>query len=206
MKAIETIYHGYRFRSRLEARWAVFFDALGITYEYEPQGFDLDGVWYLPDFWLPEQGCWAEIKGVSPTEEEQTKARRFALHSGKPVHVFSGEICVPDPRPNLSYSFYPGEESSVFGSFHECIKCHKIGIVQDILFLEIQKLERLPCTCYRELGILDPVVPDVFIHHRPFFIKIWIEMLVDQYDSVSPRLDQAYIVARQARFEHGEMP
>jgi hypothetical protein len=28
IKAIETSYKGYRFRSRLEARWAVFFDAL----------------------------------------------------------------------------------------------------------------------------------------------------------------------------------
>ena len=28
--AIETEYCGYRFRSRLEARWAVFLDALGI--------------------------------------------------------------------------------------------------------------------------------------------------------------------------------
>lgn len=51
MKAIETVYNGYRFRSRLEARWAVFFDTLGIKYEYEPEGFVLDnGMKYLPDF------------------------------------------------------------------------------------------------------------------------------------------------------------
>jgi len=39
IKAIETVYNGYKFRSRLEARWAVFFDALGIEYEYEKEGF-----------------------------------------------------------------------------------------------------------------------------------------------------------------------
>ena len=39
LRPIETHYNGYRFRSRLEARWAVFFDALGWTYQYEPQGF-----------------------------------------------------------------------------------------------------------------------------------------------------------------------
>ena len=51
IKAIETVYNGYRFRSRLEARWAVFFDAAGIKYEYEPEGFDLGGgLYYLPDF------------------------------------------------------------------------------------------------------------------------------------------------------------
>ncbi len=39
MKPIETKYKGCRFRSRLEARWAVFFDALGIKWRYEPEGF-----------------------------------------------------------------------------------------------------------------------------------------------------------------------
>jgi len=33
IKAIETEYDGHRFRSRLEARWAVFFNAVGLTYE-----------------------------------------------------------------------------------------------------------------------------------------------------------------------------
>ena len=53
IRAIETSYDGYRFRSRLEARWAVFFNAAGIEYQYEPEGFILeDGSWYLPDFYL----------------------------------------------------------------------------------------------------------------------------------------------------------
>ena len=43
IKAIETVYKGYKFRSRLEARWAVFFDALGVEWEYEPEGFELGG-------------------------------------------------------------------------------------------------------------------------------------------------------------------
>ncbi len=77
-KAIETRYKGYRFRSRLEARWAVFFDTAGIDYEYEKEGFDLDDSgWYLPDFWLPNttvhgiSGCWVEVKpdGVSQCEK-----------------------------------------------------------------------------------------------------------------------------------------
>jgi len=63
IKPIETAYNGYLFRSRLEARWAVFFDELGIKYEYEPEGFDLgEHGWYLPDFWLPENNIWVEIK------------------------------------------------------------------------------------------------------------------------------------------------
>ncbi len=63
LKPIETLYNGYRFRSRLEARWAVFFDALDIEYEYEPEGYDLGPAgWYLPDFYLRHQNCYAEIK------------------------------------------------------------------------------------------------------------------------------------------------
>lgn len=53
MKSIETYYKGYKFRSRLEARWAVFFDACGVKWEYEPEGFVWDdGMTYLPDFLL----------------------------------------------------------------------------------------------------------------------------------------------------------
>lgn len=49
MQPIETHYAGCRFRSRLEARWAVFFDAHRWSWEHEPQGFAVAGG-YLPDF------------------------------------------------------------------------------------------------------------------------------------------------------------
>lgn len=45
---VETVYQNILFRSRLEARWAAFFDALGWQWTYEP--FDLNG--YIPDFVL----------------------------------------------------------------------------------------------------------------------------------------------------------
>jgi hypothetical protein len=44
--AIPTLYKGVRFRSRLEARWAAFFDNVGWQWDYEP--IDLEG--YIPDF------------------------------------------------------------------------------------------------------------------------------------------------------------
>lgn len=66
IRAIETSYKGYRFRSRLEARWAVFFDALNQKWEYEKEGFELgmEGR-YLPDFWLADHETWVEIKPQS---------------------------------------------------------------------------------------------------------------------------------------------
>jgi len=48
VNAIETTYKGYKFRSRLEAKWACVFDQLGWQWEYEP--LDLNG--YIPDFTL----------------------------------------------------------------------------------------------------------------------------------------------------------
>ncbi len=67
VKPIETEYNGDRFRSKLEAQWAVVFDALGIKYEYEPEGFELkDGTKYLPDFYFPDQDTYGEVKPDRP--------------------------------------------------------------------------------------------------------------------------------------------
>lgn len=66
IKPINTLYRGFYFRSRLEARWAVFFDGLGVKWEYEVEGFDLGAAgWYLPDFWLPDLGFYMEVKPSS---------------------------------------------------------------------------------------------------------------------------------------------
>lgn len=66
LKPIETFYKGYKFRSRLEARWAVFFDEMRFKWEYEPQGFGLsNGMAYLPDFRINAMdgvSQWYEIK------------------------------------------------------------------------------------------------------------------------------------------------
>lgn len=46
VKAHPTKYNGVQYRSRLEARWAAFFDLIGWQHEYEP--IDLPG--WSPDF------------------------------------------------------------------------------------------------------------------------------------------------------------
>jgi hypothetical protein len=63
--AIQTRFKGYLFRSRLEARWAVFFDRCRAQFVYEAEGFRLPSGPYLPDFYLPRQGLFVEIKPVS---------------------------------------------------------------------------------------------------------------------------------------------
>ena len=62
VKALPTRYDGVLYDSRTEARWAVFFDQLGIGFLPQEQGFLTDGVPYRPDFLLPAQALIAEVK------------------------------------------------------------------------------------------------------------------------------------------------
>src|SRR3569833_3394850 len=85
IRAIETSYLGWSFRSRLEARWACFFNNLGIPFEYEPEGWTDGTTKYLPDFWLPSYRYWIEIKPERPNEEEVKKARMLVGGSEFPL-------------------------------------------------------------------------------------------------------------------------
>lgn len=88
---IETRFDGRLFRSRTEARWAVLFKALGWLYEYEKEGFDLDGRWYLPDFYLPMMHLWLEVKGAAPSKEEISLCHRLAAARGETVLLAIGQ-------------------------------------------------------------------------------------------------------------------
>ena len=173
IRPIETEYRGYRFRSRLEARWAVFFDTLGIPYEYEPEGFELgDGIRYLPDFWLPEQRCWVEIK--PPGEwayhheceflAQQSDCRHVLYITGNP---WPGEYCIaPYPLANDLFS----DESAW-------------------LFALGRKNDRELWICSDDVGTdcLNPI--DFEDENYP--------------STDAPRLMGAYGAARRARFEFG---
>lgn len=111
IKAIETSYNGYRFRSRLEARWAVFLDAIGIRYEYEQQGYHTAVGGYLPDFWLPEWECYVEIKPtLKLTEEEIIKAMYVALEHR--IVILCGNVDAPVLRNG---KFISGAAAICFG-------------------------------------------------------------------------------------------
>lgn len=114
-RAIETRYKGYRFRSRLEARWAVYFDSLGLQWEYEPDGFELSsGERYLPDFKVraPRAWLWFEVKGAAPAAEDIERMRCLTDDTGADALIVSGPIgdhvvtaltkgYVSDPWPGL---------------------------------------------------------------------------------------------------------
>ena len=107
IKAIETEYKGYRFRSRLEARWAIFFDACGFKWDYEPEGYEVDGVKYLPDFRLydaqypyceyDKKPFFVEVKGDM---DEASRRKISALSEAFPVYVVGS---IPFARDKWEY-------------------------------------------------------------------------------------------------------
>lgn len=106
IKPIETVYNGYRFRSRLEARWAVFFNAMGIKYEYEPEGYELStGEKYLPDFHLPEMGYYAEVKGMNNhLASDVSKMCEFVAEKKNSIIILSQ---VPYSEESCGLYFFP---------------------------------------------------------------------------------------------------
>lgn len=68
IKAIPTRYAGVNFRSRLEARWAAFFDLTRLRWDYEP--VDIEG--WTPDFRLfRRRPVYAEVKPVDVLDLSQ---------------------------------------------------------------------------------------------------------------------------------------
>lgn len=129
IKAIETRYKGYRFRSRLEARWAVFFDSMGFDWEYEPEGFVLeDGTYYLPDFLVHtktynDSEFWVEVKPKELTIEEIKKCELLSKGTNKGVVLAIG---VPD---NIIYEeIWYNEETREFGKTGIEFEYRKFGI------------------------------------------------------------------------------
>ena len=112
IQPIETMYDGYRFRSRLEARWAVFFATLGIHYEYESEGYTLsDGTRYLPDYWLPQVSMFAEVKPavlgddiVEIGDDAMRKAIGLVEGTGHPLLILDGP-----PRITNYWGLWPDE-------------------------------------------------------------------------------------------------
>lgn len=182
--AIETVYNGYRFRSRLEARWAVFFDSLGVKYEYEPEGFELPGLGgYLPDFRVMCHATrggdcepfplYIEVKGQMD-EASAKKIKAFSYEQALlivgniPTIQYADDISdsrVMDCYDDMGFELYPFNYYTVDGDYfgaYPCVWKGKFGLLGDE-----------GSYCY------------------------WGDHIHTAY---------AYIAARQARFEHGEKP
>lgn len=137
--AIETTYAGVVFRSRLEARWAMFFDAFHLYWRYEYEGFELPSGRYVPDFWLPELQTWVEIKPPFNREYEVEQDRWIktvshchdvAVLTRKRVLLFATDFgaWLPKCEENESTKcFFPSGDDD-YGYFPcVCYHCGRLG-------------------------------------------------------------------------------
>lgn len=199
IKPIQTYFIGYKFRSRLEARWAVFFESLGIKWEYEPEGFDLgNGLKYLPDFkiknvkFIHANGCshdrtydiYIEVKGDMNVEDIK-KIDRFA-ECGKKIYVV-GNIPRGDTIWNLTDD--ANTQSCDFIEKYGYFGTNKYHIPPfDFVGLDDD--------CYFAFPGIDK---------KGYFALFGCDgdylTFIDEEKTI-----QSYNNARQARFEHGESP
>lgn len=186
MKNIETLYNGYRLRSRAEARWAVFFDTCGIKYVYEPEGYMLsDGTKYLPDFYLPESDSFFEVKGIL-CKKDKHKIDQFQKEVKRPITIGYADM-------TFQASYYVAEglyfiDNKSDSAFVRCCFCRQL------YFLNLKGSYVCPkCghhdgdATFHEIMMGDGEIP---WHYR---------------DNVPPEAE-AFQIAKQARFEHGENP
>lgn len=195
----ETIYNGYRFRSRLEARWAVFFDAMNIPYTYEPEGFDLtDGSSYLPDFYLKDFDLYVEIKPFD---------KKIVHHVGdgnqweKKCALFRDStdcailLCYGDPADNLFkllFAFDIGDSSagtSEWNCLFTQVNGHSVIVTEPTWHHDIY-ISGFSSNLKQNPNI------------ETFSDYIWNKAMM----STDEKTEWAKTIARQARFEHGERP
>ncbi|GAA1574640.1 hypothetical protein GCM10009827_115650 [Dactylosporangium maewongense] len=179
VKPIETRYSGHRFRSRLEARWAVFFDTANILWHYEHEGYPVGGRPYLPDFYLPECGTWIEVKGHdSMLDVTLMEAAATQL-------------------PLLSYKGEPGPRLMILGPID------RVPSEGDLGWIGIAEDWSRPGTLRHDrfgFGSFDK-------NRRPWYLdngqvdERWTVPTVDTWERGVPG---AYLAAKSARFEHGE--
>lgn len=123
-----TTFKGIDYRSKLEAKWAAFFDALDVRVEYEPQGFMFhdpvgQSISYRPDFYFPEFEAWGEVKPVAPTRAESAKAEMLSKNTHQAVYIFIG----PPQNDVGQVWIYDPEFQDDEVLFAHCDTCHQGG-------------------------------------------------------------------------------
>ncbi|MBM4140452.1 MAG: hypothetical protein FJ242_03010 [Nitrospira sp.] len=179
IKPIETIYKGYRFRSRLEARWAVFFDALNIPYQYEVEGFKMaNGDKYLPDFLLPKvpflfaeepKTIFFEVKHLGGVDMENLK--KFLNFAGSSPYALI--TCYGDPWLDTTLSYFKGFKDEKY-------------YISECKFAQWKSGDRI------ETGIVVKDILTTLLSSEDLYWEV----------AKEKEIMTAYISARAARFEH----
>lgn len=174
--SIETRYAGHRMRSRLEARWATFFDAIGMPWRYEADGVKLpSGRQYLPDFELGPFSV--EVKG-SDQYFDLARTHEYVQLVDRSLIVL-GDIPRPgDPGLHVFWCCLNRSAGPLWRQWHWAR--YPDGTVQPLGY---------------DRQYQAPIVDGVFCAVAGCR---WTDMDED------PAVDAAYAAARSARFEWGE--
>lgn len=206
---IETRYAGCRFRSRLEARWAVFLDTLGIAWEYEPQGYLVGPKRrpYLPDFWLPGERLWVEVKGSDAQLDIELLVDAAFPDLGLPATGRTTDDFGRDVRILILGPIARGLKPWT-------CRAAGFGAVQPAPSLLLYGEGRVMQTdgVFTKAGVWSdcdgPTVANAEREIRWGTRSIWEPSLVEGSEWLSaspdPEVHRAYEAARSARFEHGE--
>lgn len=216
IKAIETMYNGYRFRSRLEARFAVLMDALGISYEYELEGYRLpNGKMYLPDFYLPQFDYYVECKGYSDHwVDDVKKALNFTVCKKTNI-MFVADI--PFSKYSRGVYYFASAHFTPLYSYYDHMSCGSVyfetyngsnAIIRDGRWdLDYDDFRRMPLCQVNDLT-------ESCIEYFDMVMKaIPAKQDTTGWESVKrisekdcDYMNSAFLKARTARFEHGETP
>lgn len=198
IKPIETVYNGYRFRSRLEAKWAVYFNLIGLNYIYEPNGYVLsNGQCYLPDFYLPTVEAYVEVKPSSIYKKDLNEA----IDKLTDLAYFENKyalLCVGDPVDNDITVWGMIENKDGYGYDHDIAEfilgaemldddCFYVRQIFNVGIVVGERHERNIAKIAKPDGTILKTV-------QPF-------NLLYGFDRIPYEAQER---ARQARFEHGE--
>jgi hypothetical protein len=127
IRAIPTTYNGVTYKSRLETRWAIFFDLLDIKHLYEPGKVFTGESNYIPDFLLPDLKAIFEVKPKEPTPKEIERLSGLTIDG---VEYSECERLITSGTPgNRIYSVCNIDAfNRVEFSFVQCPFCGLVGV------------------------------------------------------------------------------
>jgi hypothetical protein len=212
LKAIETEYRGCTFRSRLEARWAVFFDEMGWTWQYEHQGYECgwrlynwhseydssEKFYYLPDFFLPDLNTFVEVK-AQMNDQQLDRFLNAAAHLSNYGENNPQVLVLCDLRstPHPDWTFIP-----------KVLRFHKgdLGMKEHSAFMAPKR--STPDWWFGEWIASDWAGPGIqapYMFYSRTLDGIRFDLLEKLHSSsdASPEYLRAIKAAKSARFEHG---
>lgn len=136
VRGIRTTYGASRFRSRLEARWAAFFDLVGWRWTYEP--FDVEG--WIPDFLIHGEASFlVEVGPCASVREFHDKADKPKLYLERPTLVLGvSPIVLSDELAGLLVNEFPkrgdGTPSGACSAYwFVCADCQVLTVYGDLV-------------------------------------------------------------------------